>query len=284
MSYKSLLAPAAGRASDVTALNLAAQIGSVCGALVKVLPSHPDLLQDMLVMADLPVSDDLSQKVREIEKDLLTTITRMAEAAAKAAGLPLGEDDPPALRMVERGGGRWLSLLEHAPLCDLAVISWASLKDAEALGGVLVDLLFALRLPVLVARGPHAPISRPVAIAWDNSPEAGRAVRAAIPLLQTASEVVILQNAAGLNWSQKSSADPARLVQYLSLQDVGNIQIREVAGRPEGPALLLAADEAQAALLVAGGYGHSRFQEWLFGGATQAFLKHAEGPHLLLAH
>jgi nucleotide-binding universal stress UspA family protein len=35
---------------------------------------------------------------------------------------------------------------------------------------------------------------------------------------------------------------------------------------------------------VAGGFGHSRAQEFVFGGATRTFLNTPSSPALLLAH
>ena len=46
---------------------------------------------------------------------------------------------------------------------------------------------------------------------------------------------------------------------------------------------LLAATRERAALLVMGGYGHSRLREWIFGGFTQRILREAEIP-VLIAH
>jgi nucleotide-binding universal stress UspA family protein len=46
---------------------------------------------------------------------------------------------------------------------------------------------------------------------------------------------------------------------------------------------LLAAARDEAALLVMGGYGHSRLREWIFGGFTQRILRSAEIP-VLIAH
>jgi nucleotide-binding universal stress UspA family protein len=51
-----------------------------------------------------------------------------------------------------------------------------------------------------------------------------------------------------------------------------------------GPAeTLLAAAHDKAALLVMGGYGHSRLRERVFGGFTQRILRGAEIP-VLMAH
>src|SRR6267142_4233841 len=44
---------------------------------------------------------------------------------------------------------------------------------------------------------------------------------------------------------------------------------------------LLAAAREHAALLVMGGYGHSRLREWIFGGFTQHVLRGCEVPVLM---
>jgi nucleotide-binding universal stress UspA family protein len=38
--------------------------------------------------------------------------------------------------------------------------------------------------------------------------------------------------------------------------------------------LILVAEQDAADLVVAGGYGHSRLREWVFGGVTADLLKH----------
>jgi nucleotide-binding universal stress UspA family protein len=43
------------------------------------------------------------------------------------------------------------------------------------------------------------------------------------------------------------------------------------------------ADQHQADLIVAGGYGHNRFQEWIFGGFTRALLAQTSRA-VLLSH
>jgi len=54
-------------------------------------------------------------------------------------------------------------------------------------------------------------------------------------------------------------------------------------GAQGGAETLLAAAREQAALLVMGGYGHSRLREWIFGGFTERILRAAEIP-VLIAH
>ena len=47
--------------------------------------------------------------------------------------------------------------------------------------------------------------------------------------------------------------------------------------------ILAEADSCEADLIVTGGYGHSRFREWVLGGVTRTLLERATRP-LLLAH
>ena len=140
------------------------------------------------------------------------------------------------------------------------------------------------RAPVYVARNNGSAAGRPAAIAWDGSLEAGRAVRAAAPLLKDASWVAILQVPARLDTSPGAAADPQRVTDYLARVGVAVKDVIKVSGPKIGAALLSAARSADAGLLVAGAYHHSRLQEALFGGATRDFLDAADGPHLLVAH
>jgi nucleotide-binding universal stress UspA family protein len=109
-------------------------------------------------------------------------------------------------------------------------------------------------------------------------------VRAALPLLKDASRVAILQHIDEIDVDAGSLADPARLTTYLAAHDVAVDRVIQTHGRNIGAALLEAADDYGAALLVAGAYGHARLREALFGGATRAFLAARNGPHLFLAH
>jgi len=121
------------------------------------------------------------------------------------------------------------------------------------------------------------------AIAWDGSAQAGRAVRAALPLLAMAESIHVLQCVTHLD-RQAGDPDIEPLNAYLTLHGVGTGVATSVEGEDEGDALLAAAQARRVGLLVAGAWGHSRLRELVFGGATHSFLRRAEGPSLLLAH
>jgi nucleotide-binding universal stress UspA family protein len=120
-----------------------------------------------------------------------------------------------------------------------------------------------------------------VVIAWKSTPEAGRAVTAAMPFLALARHIIIMTVAEGENAIEEEGA--ARLMANLCW-DGFSASVRRLQPGAQGAAeTLLAAAREQAALLVMGGYGHSRVREWIFGGFTQRILRAAEIP-VLIAH
>jgi nucleotide-binding universal stress UspA family protein len=118
-----------------------------------------------------------------------------------------------------------------------------------------------------------------VAIGWKDTPQAARAVAGAMPLLARANEIVVMTVAE--REEPEDSTD--RLVRNLAWHGLrAGKRILRPAGQDAAETLLSAAAE-QAALLVMGGYGHSRVREWIFGGFTQRVLEDAPLP-VLLAH
>ena len=69
------------------------------------------------------------------------------------------------------------------------------------------------------------------------------------------------------------------IARHLSRHGIGAV-IGTIEASMEGPgdALLGEARRIGADLLVMGGYGHSRFREWILGGATRHVLASAEIP------
>jgi nucleotide-binding universal stress UspA family protein len=127
--------------------------------------------------------------------------------------------------------------------------------------------------PILVVPeiAPPLPLRR-VLVAWKDTRECRRAVRDALPLLQRAKEVLITgigEDGTELE-GKKALADVAA---YLVRHQV--VVAEEIWHRARGPVaaeLLHLVREEGADLIVAGGYGHSRLGEWIFGGVTHELL------------
>jgi len=171
-------------------------------------------------------------------------------------------------------------LLREARAADLLVVGRRRSGD-DADPGVVV--LRAGRPVLLVPDTIAALPLRRVVVAWKDTRECRRAVRDALPLLQQAKEVLLVEVGENEPESQakKNLADVAAY-----LVGHGVIVAAEVWRRPRGPAaaeLLRVVEEEKADLIVAGGYGHSRLGEWIFGGVTRELLS-ASPVCCLLSH
>jgi nucleotide-binding universal stress UspA family protein len=123
-------------------------------------------------------------------------------------------------------------------------------------------------------------ISDHVMIAWNGSLEASRAVLGATPLLHLAGRVSIF----AAPQYESDGVDAADLAESLSWH---GIRAHQVPGpRDEsftGAALVSAAVEQQATMIVMGAYTHSRLRQSFLGGVTKHLLAHAPVP-LLMSH
>ncbi|MFI4935897.1 MAG: universal stress protein [Caulobacterales bacterium] len=286
MTYLSIVAAVTDAPDDADALAIAADLGKrhdsqvvVCNtyAAVPIVAVTPVLAGRMITPQAWA---DIGQ--REVAAD-----KRIADLAAHEAarfGLTSGTGPGASMTIAELAPTPWLGLARELALADLAVVAQSSGVGDGPWSGPLAEALMDARIPVFVARDGVSAWGRPAAVAWDGSFEAGRAVRAALPLLKDASEVAILQDSQTLDTGPNTRADPQRLVDYLTRHGVAVATTITVKGRKAGPALLHAAESFGAAVMVAGAYGHARWAEAVFGGVTRDLLKAAKGPHLFIAH
>ncbi|GGO81840.1 universal stress protein UspA [Marinobacterium nitratireducens] len=119
-----------------------------------------------------------------------------------------------------------------------------------------------------------------IAIAWNGSPEASRAVRSALPLLRGCGDVRILTHETTSDRVPGSEA----LQAYLQSHGIdAKTQRVEHRHRSDGADLLEAAQGEDCDLIVMGAYSHHRLQQQAFGGVTRHLLQHSPIP-LLLSH
>lgn len=120
-----------------------------------------------------------------------------------------------------------------------------------------------------------------VAIAWDGSRSAARAIADAKPFLEQASKVSLI-SVVDEKPVDRESID--QLADNLTRSGL-NVEtyLIQSRGEPVGQVLQSKAFEAGADLLVMGGFGHSRLREFILGGATQAVLTNIIMP-VLMSH
>ena len=140
-------------------------------------------------------------------------------------------------------------------------------------------------MPVVVVpqTATAAAVGERILIAWNRSREAMRAVRGALPLLQAAAHVLVLDGAAREDPLNARHLPDMNLPAYLSRHGV-NATLQRFAPKSDyGAHILGAARESACDLIVMGAWGHSRIAELVLGGATRHIFQNSELP-LLVAH
>lgn len=121
-----------------------------------------------------------------------------------------------------------------------------------------------------------------IAVAWDGSREAVRAVHDALPLLRLARSVQIVTIIPPSE--QDNEIDTKSLLWHLAKHgvEVGTdvLQIRAIK---EHDSLRKQIEQGYYDLLVMGGYSHPMWLEFIFGGATQSILLSSKIP-VLVSH
>lgn len=175
---------------------------------------------------------------------------------------------------------------DFSRLADLVVLlkPYGENRSVEDVA-IVEGALFGSRTPVLVLPpGYEGNVSPKVGvIAWNESPEALTAVRAAMPFLRkmdTTNIAIIDPPSHGSDRSDPGGA----LAEMLSRHGVrANISVLAKTMPRVSDVLCRHVRDVSAELVVMGGYGHSRFHEAILGGATRNMLEVAEVP-VLMAH
>jgi nucleotide-binding universal stress UspA family protein len=175
-----------------------------------------------------------------------------------------------------------VTVTEHARLHDLTV---AGADQAGLLSERLVTeyLLFDSGRPVLLVPAGHtAPYAAgPVAVAWDNTASASRALGDAIALLEIASaRLLTIQGEKALRTDLEADA----ICSTMERRGVSATPVSAgLDGRSIAGALQEEAMSGGASLLVMGAFAHSRLRRFVLGSATADLLKHPRLP-VLLSH
>ena len=176
------------------------------------------------------------------------------------------------------------ALVQQSRYADLVVVSQES-GDGLLLRGLPEYVALHGPRPVLMVPPGWAGQASggDAVVGWDGSLAAIRAIDGALPLLCRARNVRLAlvnpESEAGLH-GEEPGADMAL---YLARHGVHVEVLVERSALPTGEVLLGMARASNAALLVSGAFGHSRFREIVLGGVTRIVLARAALP-VLFAH
>lgn len=189
---------------------------------------------------------------------------------------------------IEVQGGSLEAIQLHARTADLLLVGQPATTSDPILGQeygaelLRHDVALGLGRPIMVLPAGALPgqIGQRILIGWNASREASRAVHDALPLLQTAKMVTVLCVGTGQDYGLHGE----RLVKHLGRHGIAaELILRPGSDADAGEILLAEAERLATDLIVMGAYGHVRWREVVFGGATEMMLEMARLP-VLFSH
>jgi nucleotide-binding universal stress UspA family protein len=288
MTFKTILAAASGGSASDGTIELACRFARRFNAHLEAFHAKPDPRDLFAYSTDAfgnSMSGDFVDRfVKDSDTIAAQTKASFEAVAAKhqigiraAPSLGLPEKITPACWREEVGYAATI-VARRARFFDLVVLGRSERVVDQPHTDVVEQTLINSGRPVLVAPAqPNADIGDHVAIGWNGSAAATRALTASLPFLASAQSVSIL------TVGDRHQGSAAALVEYLGWYSVAakhrHVPAVEHAG--VGQQLLTAAREEGANLLVMGGYGHVPWREFLFGGATRDIVGTSLMPVLL---
>lgn len=165
---------------------------------------------------------------------------------------------------------------------DLSVVRQAEPENALLEEMIIEGALFESGRPVLVVpyvQKEGLKLDR-VVVCWDGSRTAARAVADALPLLERAKAIDVLTVSKERG---KSDELPAADIGHHLARHRLNVDVHRIVA-PDidvASSILSYVADANADLIVMGGYGHSRLREFVLGGATRGILSSMTVPTLM---
>jgi nucleotide-binding universal stress UspA family protein len=293
MAIRTILAPLSGGSSNEGAIETACRLALRFGAHVEGLHVRADPTDALPLLGQdisTPVAAELIELAEREGEDNAIKARAVFDAAIARHGFAL-RDKPLGAGQAAVGGtsaawrdevGQSTKIVpQRARLNDLVVLGQSGRVTDKPHSDTLEETVVHGGRPVLLAPARAlGPIGEVIAIAWNASPEAARAVSGALPFLVEARAVHILSVG-----KEDDSLSDAELAAYLGWHGVTAVahHVPPVKGVKTGEALLAAARDQSADLLVMGGYGHAPWREMIFGGATAQIVGTSLLP-VLLSH
>ena len=217
-------------------------------------------------------------------------LVQAAEDKSKSEGARLqsligGLGSPPAVNCTSRKillSGLLDAAAAEARYYDLAVLPWS--REEASAQNLIEAVVFGSGRPAILVPSSARPAARlnHIAIAWDASRVAARALGDALPLLADGGRVTVLT--VGDEKPLAGAALASILASSLEKRGVKANPIEIALGEKSiAQALQEKALAEGAQMLAMGGFGHSRLRDFVLGGATTGVFADLRLP-VLLSH
>ena len=231
----------------------------------------PEFLRKQIVKQSYEVADQEESGLRA-ELEVLA-----GKLNLDASGENIGK--VASVSFVEEAGRQVDVIKRYGRLADMIAVAKPE-RDRNLGHNTLKAALFHSGRPVLMCPHTDTPplkMGAKVALAWNGSAEAARALSQCKSILRAAENVWILSN--GADSGPGTSTDD--LMSYLALHGINATLHMIPSSRKVGAELLRASTELATDMMVMGAYGDSHERETVFGGNTQTIVDTAKIPVLL---
>jgi len=287
MTIKTILVPLDGSDSSRNALQTSIAMARDCDAHLNVVHVRANpkdavpllgegmsgaVIEDIIVAAEKEAVER-ARRAREIFDEVCA-----AESVTWVDG-PSATVGPTATWIEETGREDEIVAL-RGRLADMIVVSRPTSESAVSATMTLNAALVETGRGVLVVPPSGATtFGKRVAISWNGSSEAARAVAASMGLIEGAEKVLILS----INGDDAPSNVAAQLSDYLAWHGVSaEIETAPVSESQVGETVLKKSCDWNADLLIMGAYTHSRLRQLIFGGVTRHVLAEATLPVVMV--
>jgi nucleotide-binding universal stress UspA family protein len=281
---KTILVPVRGDGMVATVLAHAAELAKTHDAQVNVV--HCRAQAKDLMPQGIPLNDFARKVMIEQASELANRqedhLRGILHCLARDFGL--SEDasakDTATCTFLEEHG-RMADVVKHAGrLSDLIVLPKPQ-RERNLGQSSLKAALYGAGRPVLICPGqlePDETFGQHVAVGWNGSLPAARAVASSLDIVHKAKRVSVLTGGK----VQAHGPDVDELVAYYAQRGVPAEVVR-FEGKDPAAGLLEACKNIGASLLIIGAYSHSHETEMLFGGNTERIIDKTDMP-ILMAH
>lgn len=281
---KSILVPVRGDGMVATVLAHAAEIAKKHASLVNVVHCRAQA-KDLI-----PQGVALNEFARKVMMEQASELANRQEDHLRGILKRLSRDFGLTQDANEEGTanctfteaeGRMADVVKHAGrLSDLIVLPKPQ-RERNLGHSSLKAALYGAGRPVLVCPAqlqPDETFAQHVAVGWNGSLPAARAVASSLDIVHAAKRVTILTGGK----VQSHGPTVEELAAYYALRGI-TAEIVHFKGKDPATELLKTCTSIGASLLVIGAYSHSHETEMLFGGNTERIVDKTEMP-ILMAH
>ncbi len=235
--------------------------------------SVPALLKKTILASAGGLADEEERKVKDLfanycQRNQLTVVEQ-----------PPWPEDQISISWREKTGKQAAIVALYGRLADLIVVAQPDRERNLGMNTLEAALLETGKLVLMSPPTPVTTCGDHVAVAWNGSCEAARAVAMALPIPAAAGSVTIVS----LSDQEPPALGPDDLKDYLASHGISAAtESRRSKPTEVGGALLDAVKSVGADVLLMGAFGQARRRELVMGGVTQHLMDHADVPVLLV--